>query len=178
MNWWECGNIVSPQRIEEMHDKLKKHQVKGNSLSCISKSDIMDVFGIKNLAEATKLYDSIRLLLEHSFRVEKKDEVIPPKFLCPICDKIMKDPVIALDGSSYCHLCLEGWFKNNKYSPVDSQKPLNMSNGNLVSFPNEPLEQELSRFFDIHPQLKDENGADVQVEGDGDKQNTTKQLIK
>jgi len=145
MNWWECGGVVSRERINVMHEKLKTQNFKGKSLKGVSKTDMMSTFEIKNIDDATKLHDSIRLLFAD------EETTIPSKFKCPICDKTMKDPVIALDTKNYCRVCIEEYFKENKQSPEG--KPLDIQ-GTLSWCPNHALEQEIDHFFTTYPHLR------------------------
>jgi len=108
-----------------------------------SKTAIMDIFEIKNIEDGTKLHDSIRLLFSKS--------TIPPKFICPICNKVMTNPVIALDTKNYCRVCIQDYFDKHQNSPEG--KPLAIQN-TISLFANHPLEQEISHFFRIYPDLK------------------------
>ena len=38
------------------------------------------------------------------------EQPIPPDFICPITQEVMRDPVIALDGHSYERNAIERWF--------------------------------------------------------------------
>ena len=43
---------------------------------------------------------------------------VPPDFMCPISQDLMKDPVITADGQSYERDDIEQWFRNgNRTSP-------------------------------------------------------------
>ncbi|ETO13908.1 WD repeat, SAM and U-box domain containing 1 [Reticulomyxa filosa] len=152
MNWWECGNIVTQERIAMMQKKLKEHNVQGSTLSIVSKKDIMDVFGIRNFNDSTKLYDAIQVLFQQSTAAPPN---IPEKFFCPICCEKLVDPVIALDGKTYCRFCIENWIVDRKSNPMSPQgKRLTTSKGVLHLCSNSQLQQEILNFFMAHPHLK------------------------
>ena len=45
------------------------------------------------------------------------DDAAPPSFLCPITDKIMRDPVTCADGHSYERSEIQKWFEKQNTSP-------------------------------------------------------------
>ncbi|KAJ7552523.1 hypothetical protein O6H91_06G058900 [Diphasiastrum complanatum] len=51
--------------------------------------------------------------------VSKEDEMgVPSRFLCPILQEVMEDPVIAADGYTYDYKAIKQWFKEHDTSPL------------------------------------------------------------
>ena len=49
---------------------------------------------------------------------------IPPDFICPITQEIMRDPVIALDGHSYERTAITQWFGLGRIKSPLTNAPL------------------------------------------------------
>ncbi|XP_015765328.1 PREDICTED: WD repeat, SAM and U-box domain-containing protein 1-like, partial [Acropora digitifera] len=50
------------------------------------------------------------------------DGDVPFEFLCPITNKIMKDPVTASDGYDYERQAIRRWFRRKRTSPVSNEE--------------------------------------------------------
>ncbi|XP_067052699.1 deleted in malignant brain tumors 1 protein-like isoform X2 [Acropora muricata] len=50
------------------------------------------------------------------------DGEVPLEFLCPITNKIMKDPVTASDGYDYERQAIRRWFRRKRTSPVSNEE--------------------------------------------------------
>ena len=50
------------------------------------------------------------------------DGEVPFEFLCPITNKIMKDPVTASDGYDYERQAIRRWFRRKRTSPVSNEE--------------------------------------------------------
>ena len=50
------------------------------------------------------------------------DGEVPFEFLCPITNKIMKDPVTASDGYNYERQAIRRWFRRKRTSPVSNEE--------------------------------------------------------
>jgi hypothetical protein len=48
---------------------------------------------------------------------------IPPEYYCPLTGRIMRDPVVAMDGFSYEREAIENWFRENDKSNGEIQSP-------------------------------------------------------
>ena len=70
----------------------------------------------------------------------------PAAFICPITHKIMKDPVMDLDGHSYERAAIESWLSSGRTTSPNSHKPLRKSN--LV--PNRALRNSIEEFIESH----------------------------
>jgi hypothetical protein len=44
------------------------------------------------------------------------DDAVPEAFMCPITQEQMVDPVVALDGHSYCRGAIQDWFRQGRLS--------------------------------------------------------------
>lgn len=65
-------------------------------------------------------------------------------FLCPIMEKIMQDPCLALDGYTYERRAIEEWFRRgHRVSPV-TYGPI----GSVVIIPNEKLREVIEAFVE------------------------------
>jgi hypothetical protein len=73
---------------------------------------------------------------------------VPPKYLCPISDRIMRDPVIATDGNTYERDYIEQHFENNNTSFKTGRV---LQTKNLIS--NEALKEEINKFVQANYQL-------------------------
>lgn len=51
-------------------------------------------------------------------RSEEEEESPPPRFICPISQDIMVDPVTIADGSIFDRASIETWFKTKKTNPL------------------------------------------------------------
>lgn len=52
---------------------------------------------------------------------------VPFEFLCPITNKIMKDPVTAADGYNYERKAIRRWFRKKRTSPMTNEEVSNLS---------------------------------------------------
>lgn len=72
-------------------------------------------------------------------------------FLCPIMEKIMQDPCLALDGYTYEKRAIEEWFRRgHRVSPVTYG-----AIGSVVTIPNEKLREVIEAFVEKKGRGKD-----------------------
>lgn len=72
-------------------------------------------------------------------------------FLCPIMEKIMQDPCLALDGFTYERRAIDEWFcRGHRVSPV-TYAPI----GSVVIIPNEKLREVIEAFVEKKGRGKD-----------------------
>ena len=53
--------------------------------------------------------------------------VTPPGAICPILQKVMNDPVIAMDGHAHECSAIEAWFQRSDRSPMADLAGTNIS---------------------------------------------------
>ena len=71
---------------------------------------------------------------------------INEKYLCPITNKIMKDPVIAFDGCCYEKEAIIKYIKENKKSPKTGQVVYDVKLAiTSLLYPNNQLKQEMTQ---------------------------------
>lgn len=71
-------------------------------------------------------------------------------FLCPIMEKVMQDPCLALDGYTYERRAIEEWFRRgHRVSPV-TYGPI----GSVVILPNTKLREVIEAFVEEKGQGK------------------------
>lgn len=76
------------------------------------------------------------------------DEAIPFEFLCPITNKIMKDPVKAADGYTYERRAIRRWFRKKRSSPMTNETLTD-----LEVQPNDELRNRIERFVREHSEV-------------------------
>lgn len=76
------------------------------------------------------------------------DEAIPFEFLCPITNKIMKDPVKAADGYTYERRAIRRWFRKKRSSPMTNETLTD-----LEVRPNDELRNRIERFVSEHSEV-------------------------
>ncbi|XP_020605209.1 uncharacterized protein LOC110044027 isoform X4 [Orbicella faveolata] len=76
------------------------------------------------------------------------DEPIPFEFLCPISNKIMKDPVKAADGYNYERRAIRRWFRKKRSSPMTNETLTD-----LEVRPNDELRNRIERFVREHSEV-------------------------
>jgi uncharacterized sporulation protein YeaH/YhbH (DUF444 family) len=79
---------------------------------------------------------------------------IPQDWFCPICQEVMKDPVIGPDGFTYERSYIEQWLEKNNTSPVTRKE---MDSKNLI--PNLALKSTIENMLPEY--LK--NGASIKL---------------
>lgn len=73
------------------------------------------------------------------------DGDVPFEFLCPITNKIMKDPVTASDGYDYERQAIRRWFRRKRTSPVSNEELTD-----LTFRANDELRNRISVFMGEH----------------------------
>ena len=76
------------------------------------------------------------------------DEPIPFEFLCPITNKIMKDPVKASDGYNYERRAIRRWFRKKRSSPMTNETLTD-----LEVRPNDELRNRIESFVREHSEV-------------------------
>ncbi|EKX52306.1 hypothetical protein GUITHDRAFT_65545, partial [Guillardia theta CCMP2712] len=56
--------------------------------------------------------------MQHEVSISKDFEDMPPSFICPITNEMMRDPVSTCDGHSYERSAIEDWLQKHNTSPV------------------------------------------------------------
>lgn len=79
---------------------------------------------------------------------DQLDEAIPFEFLCPITNKIMKDPVKAADGYTYERRAIRRWFRKKRSSPMTNETLTD-----LEVWPNDELRNRIERFVSEHSEV-------------------------
>ena len=79
---------------------------------------------------------------------EQFNEPIPFEFLCPITNKIMKDPVTAADGCNYERTAIRRRFRKNRSSPITNETLTD-----LEVWPNEELRRRIESFVIEHSEV-------------------------
>ena len=77
-----------------------------------------------------------------SYSVSRK-ESLPPIFVCPITQEMMRDPVIAEDGYTYERQAIEEWTSRHRRSPMTNK---DMNTTQLIS--NHALRSAISSHMD------------------------------
>merc|ERR1719347_2182233 len=83
-----------------------------------------------------------------------KDEVdndIPASFLCPITQRVMRDPVIAFDGRCYEREAIEEYLKKHTKSPVTGAEAITK-----MVFPNHELRSRIIAFVEAQEMASEE----------------------
>lgn len=80
---------------------------------------------------------------EPEFNIE-----VPFEFLCPITNKIMKDPVTAADGHNYERKAIRRWFRRKRTSPLT-----NVELSDLTVRANDALRNRIETFDRDHSEV-------------------------
>ena len=135
-------NDIDWLKVEQV---MKEEKFKGKYLNSIDKSDLKS-FGIINFAKKNQVYKIITNLCENN-PIEKDDGQeggsvtceegqivtnnncittaifsIDSRYLCPLTNELMKDPVIAFDGKCYEKEAIIDYIRKNKQSPITKEK--------------------------------------------------------
>ena len=81
---------------------------------------------------------------------------IPQPLLCPITQRIMKDPVIAGDGHTYERKAVEAWWARGKRTSPATGARMN----SLTLIPSVSIKQLIADFLELHPAAKEEQFDD------------------
>merc|ERR1719249_39591 len=79
------------------------------------------------------------------------DRDIPEAFLCPIMQRVMRDPVIAFDGRSYEREAIEEYLKKHNKSPITGAEAIT-----TMVFPNHDLRSRIIAFIEAQEMASDE----------------------
>jgi hypothetical protein len=96
--------------------------LKGQMFDCIQQQQMheqryQEAENVKKQLEAEKAKRDLEVKIQKpSVIINGRD--VPPEFLCPITQDLMKDPVIADDGYSYERTAILEWFTKKKTSPM------------------------------------------------------------
>ncbi|ETO00642.1 hypothetical protein RFI_36798, partial [Reticulomyxa filosa] len=129
-------------KMNEYNKKIKEKKIDGMSLLKMSKNDWMDLFHFDMFLQACVVYDSFHQICS-KYPIDSNEWVphdIPKEYLCPLSKLIMKDPVIALNGTTYDRSSIM-----NQYQNIPNYSSL-MNNGNLELYPDHALQQKIQQF--------------------------------
>lgn len=76
------------------------------------------------------------------------DAEVPFEFLCPITNKIMKDPVVASDGYNYERKAIRRWFRKKRTSPMTNEEL-----SDLTVRANDELRSRIETFVGQHSEV-------------------------
>ena len=112
---------------EAVKDKIQNRKINGALLQDFSKSSL-NLIGIHDFKIADFLMTEVIVLRTKyslSGAAEKGDDLnneMLQKFICPLTNRIMKDPVMAFDANVYEKAAIEEYLKRHKMSPVTKAK--------------------------------------------------------
>eukprot|EP00298_Acanthocystis_sp_HF-20_P016646 c21540_g3_i1.p1 GENE.c21540_g3_i1~~c21540_g3_i1.p1 ORF type:complete len:545 (-),score=186.51 c21540_g3_i1:63-1697(-) len=116
-------NYFNSQKCYETAKVLKFCEINGLVLVNLTNDEIM-CLPIENNDEKNKLIEFVFSFSPYvSSNTLNKQITIPDFFLCPLTQKPMIDPVIAMDENTYERSELEKWFELHDYSPITG-KPI------------------------------------------------------
>ena len=149
-------------------DKIKKtmnaEKFKGKYLVTIDKNDLKS-FGFDNFVIRKGIYQIIQNLCQkypipkEKYQEECEGQVctgvssndengsIDKKYICPLTNKLMKNPVIAFDGQCYEKEAIIDYFKKSKESPITKEKIDDVEWAISLLYGNKSLEQEIKEKF-------------------------------
>ncbi|ETN99451.1 U-box domain-containing protein, partial [Reticulomyxa filosa] len=130
----------------QFNDIIKKKKIDGISLLKMSKNDLMDIFDFEIFSNACTIHDSFtEIYKKHPIHTVGSDEgvqqYIPKEYLCSLSKSIMKDPVIALNGTTYDRSSIMDQYQN-----IPDYYSL-MIDGKLELYPDHSLRQKIQQFF-------------------------------
>eukprot|EP01084_Bolivina_argentea_P234406 394639_1 len=166
MNWLDDESCPSGINLNNILNELNKQEINGKFLKEIDKEDLYQL-GFVKFDLRKRIYTFIVELLTKYKEIDasndqtevssvgnknSKDEDahfdIPLRFICPITNKIMNDPVIAFDMMSYERDAITQFLKTHKRSPTTNQL---LENDVIKLFSNLKLKQEISIFRKTYP---------------------------
>ena len=165
----ENENDVDNVDWSKIEASMKEEKFRGKYLIAIDKSDLKS-FGIKNFGKRNEIFKIIKNLCKNNpIIVEKDDEdegeggnngegqVMTSlndannkdqKYLCPLTDELMRDPVIAFDGKCYEKEAIIDYIRKNKQSPITKEKIDDVEWAISLLYDNQSLKQEIeAKFF-------------------------------
>ena len=82
------------------------------------------------------------------------EEEVPPSFVCPITQEVMRDPVATVDGQTYERSAIEHWLRDHNTSPLTGEV-LAMK----MLIPNHTVRGLSRKWLEEHPECKDGEGG-------------------
>ena len=130
---------------------MTKRNINGKSLEHFNESRL-DIIGIQDFDISVFLMQEIATLrTKYNYNCHNDDRKdndeqdqkskVPPKFLCPLTNLIMKDPVIAFDSNTYERQAIEKHLKEKGTSPITGSQAYIMN-----VYPNQELKEEIEAF--------------------------------
>ena len=147
---------------------LESQKIHGKFVSVLNKSDLNNL-GFKLMKHQLIIYNAIKELIVkypipeendiddgiegqvatqmHANGKRMNEKEIDEKYLCPLCKKVMKDPVIASNGITYERSALESYLKQHAKLPDDDLivDDVDQELDNL--FVDDDLKEEIDKLF-------------------------------
>jgi len=96
-------------------------------------------------------------------RTDSMEDAAPPRFLCPITQSVMDDPVVAADGNTYEREAITKYM-----SEVACKSPLtNQPMSNVALVPNLLLRSEIRDFVSTHSATRAKREGEASAEAEG-----------
>jgi len=140
--------VEARQRVESISKRREKAREKVKTYITLKKGQVAPVHAAPDdMEHQLKQIEAEKQELEKKLKELELDD-IPEDLLCPICQELMVDPVVATDGYSYERKAIETWLKNHGNSPVTGV-PL----ASKTIIPNLALKSRIEDFCKRFPHL-------------------------
>eukprot|EP01083_Nonionella_stella_P210324 761540_1 len=117
--------------FDNVLNEMIKSKMNGLSLATIDKTDLKTV-GVMALNDRQQIYHKINELMA-KYPYQKRDvsqsvegqsamSNIPNEFVCPLTNKIMRDPVKIFDNNTYEREAIEAYLKEHNKSPITGEE--------------------------------------------------------
>mmetsp|Transcript_46111 Transcript_46111/g.73887 ORF Transcript_46111/g.73887 Transcript_46111/m.73887 type:complete len:557 (-) Transcript_46111:316-1986(-) len=145
--------------LQKILQQMQNDGVNGNSMLTIDKEDLRTI-GFEILNDRKEVCDEIRKLVSrypHPSTVsDDKSNLdangrskVPPEFLCPLSNEVMKNPVQIFDGYTYEQSEIEAYLNEHKKSPTTNEP---CDEDDICFTPNRKLKQKIDAFLSVNPQ--------------------------
>ncbi|XP_078572896.1 uncharacterized protein LOC144859807 [Branchiostoma floridae x Branchiostoma japonicum] len=128
-------NFLKMNGFDDYINIMRENRFTYECLQSCKEVDLINI-GVP-LAKAHAILSAFRS--EGTYEHTKSNEIIPGKYICPISNSVMKDPVCANDGCIYDRAAIAAWYERNGCTP-------NLKAHRLDLEPVDDLREEIDEF--------------------------------
>eukprot|EP00298_Acanthocystis_sp_HF-20_P016412 c21473_g1_i4.p1 GENE.c21473_g1_i4~~c21473_g1_i4.p1 ORF type:complete len:449 (-),score=110.61 c21473_g1_i4:11-1357(-) len=151
---WTIKNVESyfeSKNLFIIAKALAETKVNGLVLINLQEAELF-YLGVKNIGELITFQNILKNLQKNEKSTTIPLTPSPPKTLiCAISNKVMKDPVLAQDESTYERSAIETWFLTNQTSPITGEII------EKILIPNRAIRELCNQWFQEHPDYNETN---------------------